>query len=386
MQLVGTPEHQAYRERVRAAVERHVVLHCRDWEEHGAVPAQLHASFARAGITTARISQAYGGAGKDFSYSLVLAEELMRASTASVTVSLLLPAGTVIPLLAREASPRLRTQLMSRLVAGDLVLGFGVTEPEGGSDLLHVVDTTARSDGDCWVINGRKLFVTNGPIADYVVTLVRTGDKAGPFGKSFIAVPVASPGVVVSPPYDKLGLCASPTGFIDFHEVRVPKDHLIGRLDLGLHYLADAISEERILIAAGSLELARSFIADALLRLGEREGSSAVVARLISCAAQHHGHKALVYEAADSVCAGRVDRSLAALVKFSTVDFVQNALEACADAMQLCGGLSAAPDYARALRDSRVLSIFAGTSETMRDQFMTGMLPRLLAAQKERHV
>lgn len=382
----GTPEHAAFRRQVGELVEAHVSRPKTPWEEDSLAVAGLHAVFARANVTTVRLGPSAGGPGRDFSYSVILAEELTARGCAGVGISLMIAAGAVVPLLAREASSELRAQLWPRLTQGKAVLSFGITEPDGGSDLLHSLRTTARLDGEHWVMNGRKMFITNGPIADYVLVLARTSDRGGPFHSSFIAVPTATPGVVVSKPYDTLGLRASPTGYVEFHDARVPKYCLIGREGLGMHYLADSISEERTLIAVGALTLAWTLVCDALARsaqhAGRRAGEGPGSERLLSWLARLDAMLCLASDTAQTVVRGERDYVRAGLLKFAGCEATQEALECAAEVIGQFSDLAGEPTYTRALRDARVFTVFAGTTETLRELVGASIAARARLASK----
>lgn len=393
----GSGEHRAFRAHARQLIAREVTPGRERWESDPNAIGSLHTTFAREGVTTLRLGRAASGGGRDFGYSFILAEELMAAAPAGVAVSLMIAAGAVVPLLAREASARLREELWPRLEQGRAVLSFGVTEPDGGSDLLSSLQTRAVDAGETWVLNGRKLFITNGPIADFVLVLARTSDQPGPFHSSFIVVPTDAPGVRVSEPYETLGLCASPTGWVELRDVHVPKHNLVGRSGLGMHLLASAISEERTLIAAGVLALAWNLVHDALCRfVGAGSvpcGQVGAPDRLLTWLARLDALRSLALETAQSIVFGEQDYAAAGLVKLAASEAAQEALEYATEALATCAfshGVAASaqpegpeaspqrqalaaptptpdPRYHRALRDTRVFSVFAGTNETLRD-------------------
>jgi acyl-CoA dehydrogenase len=359
--------HDDFRARARAAVAEHVTRSDTNRDRDPTAMSELHECFAREDLTTLRLGRDEGGAGKDFGYSVILAEELTKSGAAGVAVSLMISAGAVVPLLEREAAPSLRSRLWPLLRAGKAVLAFGITEPSGGSDLLHSLQTRATLDADVWVLNGRKMFITNGPIADYILVLARTSERPGPFHSSFLAVPVAAPGVTVSEPYDTLGLRSSPTGYVEFRDVRIPHDHLIGRPGLGMHYLADSISEERTLIAVGALTLASRLVHAALRRAAARPGATPGYDRLLSWAARLDALHALTAETAQSIARGERGHVPAALAKLAACEAAQEALECAAEVVGHGEPHWDEPEYVRALRDARVFTVFAGTTETLRE-------------------
>lgn len=376
--LFGGPEHARFRQRARSLIAENIPLECLREEEGRADFASAQRRFAAEGLSTAMVPAADGGPGLDFSYSVALIEELMAHASASAAVSLLVAAGTVFPLVATHATSALREQLLPRILAGSAVIAFGVTEPNGGSDLVSSVRTRARLEGDEYVIDGTKMFITNGPVADYVLLLVRTSAEGAAFQASLVFVPMNHPGVRVSQPYDKLGLRGSPTGTLEFEGVRVPKENLLGRAGLGLTYLAEATVHERVLIAAGALELARDSVARVLASLSDHAHDDAHRAALFAQLALIEGQRACTYEIIDATRTGTLDRNDAAMLKYSACEAAQHAIECAADVVaERTSDRQLEAHVTRALRDSRIFSVFAGSSEMMRDVHSASLLPRI---------
>jgi alkylation response protein AidB-like acyl-CoA dehydrogenase len=373
------PELSVFRKRARDFIAQRVAALTARWEQERGDVAALHRLFAAERLTTAALARSDGGLGADFRFTVALIEELMTGASPSVAVSLMLAAGTVFPLIAEHAQGRLRARLLPEIAAGKAIFAFGITEPDGGSDLLHATRTTGRFEGDEIVLDGKKMFVTNAPIADYVLALVRTSQVRGPLQASLVVVPTSTAGVSVSEPYDTLGLRGSPTGAVEFHDVRLPKDHLIGRAGLGFHLLAEAAIYERVLIAAGSIALAetcvRSTLAATLLQPQARV--SAHLDALSCQLARLEGQRALIEQILAASCCGRSDRNDAALLKFSACEVAQDAIECAADAAAEHADAGLALQMQGRLRDCRIFSVFAGASEMMRDAYSAGLLPRI---------
>jgi alkylation response protein AidB-like acyl-CoA dehydrogenase len=376
--LFGSSEHASFRARARALIAENIAPESLREEDGRADFATAQRRFAAEGLSTAMVPAAEGGPGLDFSYSVALIEELMAHASASAAVSLLVAAGTVFPLVATHATRELREELLPRILAGSAVIAFGVTEPNGGSDLVSSVRTQARLDGDEYVVDGSKMFITNAPVADYVLLLVRTSAEGAPFQASLLFVPMNLPGVKVSRPYDKLGLRDSPTGSIELHGVRVPKQNLLGRAGLGLTYLAEATVHERVLISAGALELARDSVTRVLTALSDGVHDDAARGSLLEQLALIEGQRACTYDVIAATLTGALDRNDAAMLKYSACEAAQRAIEGAANVVgeRPCSRELEA-HVTRALRDSRIFSVFAGSSEMMRDVHSASLLPRI---------
>jgi alkylation response protein AidB-like acyl-CoA dehydrogenase len=242
------------------------------WEDEEDLPREVFREFAQEGFTGVVVPAGLGGLGRSLPDALVLAEELMRVGAASVAVSLLLPALAVCPLLAGAASPEVRDRWLPRLLAGDTVAALAVTEPTGGSDLFSGPFCTACRDGGDWVLDGEKFFITNGPIADLVVVLARTADPPGPLSLTLLAVPADTPGFEVVGRHAKLGLRASPTGWLRFRGCRLPASSVIGAVHRGFADFLPVAAHERLLIAAGAVAYAQDCLARTAQALGAPPG------------------------------------------------------------------------------------------------------------------
>jgi butyryl-CoA dehydrogenase len=375
----ATPEHVDFRARARRVIATALPRASAGEQESLSDFRHVHQRFAREQLTTSMVPLEHGGPGRDLSYSVALIEELMSKASASAAVSLLVAAGAVFSLVANHGTPLLREHLLPRILSGSAVIAFGITEPGGGSDLTGAMQTVAHEDGSDYVVDGRKVFITNAPVADFALVLARSSADGQPFQACLLLVPSDAPGVTASAPYDKLGLRGSPTGTLDFRSVRVPKHNLIGRAGLGLSYFADATLHERVLIAAGSLELASSCLLR-VLRVLERapELASAHTPRLLGELARVEGRRALAYHVIEKTTRGELERTDAAMLKYAACETAQRAIEVAADALEcLPVSTETTVHVTRALRDSRIFSVFAGTSEMMRDTYAASLLPRI---------
>jgi alkylation response protein AidB-like acyl-CoA dehydrogenase len=338
------------------------------WQKTGTLPRQLFADFGAAGYLGLAVPSPMGGGGRDIRYSLALVEALMDSGLPGIAVSLMLPANTICPLLVRYAAPELRKQLLPEILAGTMIPSLAVTEPGSSSNLVHSMRTTAEEDGDHWIIEGEKVFITNGPVADVVFVLARTRPQPGPLSMSLIAVPTSTAGFSVAERYDKLGLHLSPTGRLRFDRCRVPKRLTVGLLHHGFAYFSDAISQERLLIAAGSTALALSCLDETARRAG-----LSAHAELASSIIHMQACRALCRGVARALKNGEPTMTNCSLVKFAVCEAAIAAIESCARQLPNVEDRAWIEDM---LCDTRVLTIFAGSSEAMKDLYAARLAAR----------
>jgi long-chain-acyl-CoA dehydrogenase len=373
---VTTPDElSAVRERVRAFVEAEVLPHFTEWEASGALPATLFRRCGETGLLGLGAPAELGGEQRDFLALAALADEMMRHNVAGVSCSLLIQAATVCSLIVRYGSRPLQSRLLPPIITGQCVTGLAITEPAGGSALMHSVRCVAESDGESWVITGEKLFITNGPIADLLVVLARTDTAPGPFSMTLMAVPTDAQGFQVVEELDKLGLRSSPTGWLRFDRCRVPKVNTIGEVGRGYLHASDGLSEERLLIAIGAVSLAQSCL-DETIRFLQRRSSAgrpltarqAIRFELAEMAAELMAMRSFVWGVAADVARGTRALDGTCIAKFAVCERAQRIVSRCGH-LHGSAGLCEGTSIERAVRDARVLSIFGGTSETMREIF-----------------
>ena len=228
-----TAEHEAFRRVVRRFVETEINPHVEEWEAARIWPArEVLKKMGGLGLLGLNYPEEYGGGGVDYWYSAVLLEELGRADCAAVPMGIAVHTDMATPALAEFGSDDLKRRFLAPAIAGDLVAAIGVSEPDAGSDVA-AIRTRAVADGDDYIINGSKMWITNGTQADFVTLLVRTSGERGFRGLSLIVVPTDTPGFHVSRKLEKLGNHASDTAILTFEEMRVPQANRIGEEGLG---------------------------------------------------------------------------------------------------------------------------------------------------------
>ena len=223
-----TPEHDEFRRLVRSFVENEINPHVPEWEENEWIPLHdVFSKMAKLGMLGLEYDPDYGGQGADHLFTVILAEEFGRADHGSIGMALGVVTDMATPSLHRFGSHELKEKYLAPVLRGEQVCGVAVTEPDAGSDVASI-RTRAVRDGDEWVINGSKMYITNSLQADWLCVLMRTSDEGGYAGMSQVIVPTDTPGFEVSRKLDKLGMRASDTGLLTFTDVRVPVENTIG--------------------------------------------------------------------------------------------------------------------------------------------------------------
>lgn len=362
-------ERRLLRETVHRFTEREVVPHLAEWERAGEIPRELHRTAAAAGILGAGWPEAVGGSGGDLVDAAVVTEELIQAGASSGFCAALLTHGIALPHLVAAGEAALIERFARPTLRGDLIGALAVTEPDGGSDVASL-RTVARRDGDVYVIDGAKTYITSGARADWVTVAVRTGEK-GFGGISLIVVERGTPGFSASRRLEKMGWLCSDTAELHFDGCRVPAANLIGAENEGFLQLMRNFQAERIFLAVQGYATAQRCLDLATAWCRERQtfgrtlmSRQVVRHRLVEMA--RRTDVARVYTRAVLL------RHLAGEDVTREVAFAKNtAVEACDfvvdAAVQLFGGAGYMRDseVERHYRDARILGIGGGTTEIM---------------------
>jgi citronellyl-CoA dehydrogenase len=380
-----TSEHEEVRRSLQKFIAAEINPYVDAWEEEGIFPAhELFKKLGSLGFLGLHKPTAFGGQGLDYSYALLMAEELGTIRCGGVPMAIGVQTDMATPALARFGSDEVRRAFLEPSIAGDFVACIGVSEPGAGSDVASI-KTNARSDGDDYVINGGKMWITNGTQADWICLLVNTGEGQAHRNKTLICVPMKTKGVEIARKLDKLGMRSSDTAQIYFDDVRVPKRNRIGEEGQGFTYQMIQFQEERLWGAASVLKGLELVIADTIEYTRNRRAfgrsildNQVVHFRLAELSTEVELLRSLVYRAAESLVAGEDVTRLATMAKLRGGRLAREVIDAC---LQYWGGMGFMNEtlVSRLYRDFRLMSIGGGADEVMLTILskMMGTLPGL---------
>ncbi|MCA0319643.1 MAG: acyl-CoA dehydrogenase family protein [Proteobacteria bacterium] len=369
--MLFTAEHEEVRRTLQKFIASEVNPNVDAWEEAGRFPAHdLFKKMGDLGLLGLNKPIEYGGMGLDYSYAILMAEELGGITCGGVPMGIGVQTDMATPALARFGSDELRREFLAPAISGDYVACIGVSEPGAGSDVASV-KTTARSDGDDYVISGGKMWITNGAQADWICLLANTGEGPVHRNKSLICVPMKEKGVTVARTLDKLGMRSSDTAQIFFDEVRVPKRNRVGEEGKGFTYQMMQFQEERLWGAAAKLKPAERIIDQTIEYTSGRKAfgrsildNQVVHFRLAELKTEVELLRSLVYRAAEQLVAGEDMTTLASMAKLKAGRLGREVGDSC---MQYWGGMGYMNEtpVTRYYRDSRLTSIAGGADEVM---------------------
>ncbi|MFC9162463.1 acyl-CoA dehydrogenase family protein [Streptomyces fungicidicus] len=365
------PDHEAFRETVRTFLAKEVVPHHERWEKDGVVDREVWRSAGRQGLLGMAVAEEYGGGGTgDFRYSAVLIEEFARAGASGLALSL--HNDIVGPYLTRLATGEQKRRWLPGFTSGDLVTAVAMTEPGAGSD-LQAIRATATDQGDHYLLNGAKTFISNGILADLVVVVARTTPEGGSGGQSLLVVERGMAGFERGRNLDKIGQKAQDTAELFFNDVRVPKQNLLGEENQAFAYLMGNLAQERLAIAVGAAAAAEETLAVTTRYVKEREAFGRPLAKLQHIRfeiAEMATETAVTRTFLDRCVAehsqGRLDAVHASMAKWWATELQKRLVDRC---LQLHGGYGYMSEYrvAKAFVDSRIQTIYGGTTEIMKE-------------------
>lgn len=365
-------DHLAFGEAVRAFLDKEVVPHFTDWERDGTTPRELFRYAGDSGFLGMAVPEEYGGGGvEDFRFNQMMDEQIAVAGVSGAGLGLSLHNDTCLPYFLSYADTAQRRRWLPGIVSGELITAVAMTEPDAGSDLAGI-RTSARRDGDVYVVNGAKTFITNGINADLVITAVRTGPDRHR-GLSLLILERGMAGFERGRNLDKLGLHSQDTAELSFTDVRVPAANLLGRENDGFQQLVAKLPQERMSIAVGALAEARTAFEHALAYVRERTAFGAKISSfqntrfvLAEIVTELDITQTFLDRCVDLLNAGELSGDDAAKAKWWATELQGRVLDRC---LQLFGGYGYIMEYpiARAYADARVTRIYGGTTEIMKD-------------------
>jgi acyl-CoA dehydrogenase len=368
---IFTEEHEMFREQVRRFAENELAPKIPEWNRVGMSDRESWRKMGAAGFLGANAPVEYGGAGADFIYDAIVVEELARVRAHGLMMGL--HSDICLPYLTTYGSEEQKKRYAPGAISGDIILAIAMTEPGTGSDLA-AVQTSARRDGDIYVINGSKMFISNGQIADLVIVVAKTDPRARPAhrGVSLILVEADAPGFMRGRKLDKLGFKGQDTSELFFEDCRVPAANLLGAEGAGFKMLMEKLQQERLVTAVGAMTSARQCLEDTIAYTKQRRAFGQSISsfqntqfKLVEMATEVEVGQAFVDRCLAAHVRGDDIVSEVSMAKWWITDLLKRVASQC---LQLHGGYGfmmefpVATDYA----DAAVQSIYAGTNEIMK--------------------
>ncbi|MEV4419812.1 acyl-CoA dehydrogenase family protein [Patulibacter sp. NPDC049589] len=366
---IFTDEHEELRASIRSFVEKELAPHADEWEET-TFPDSVFTRMGELGYLGLHYPEEYGGQGGDYATQIVLAEEMSRSHSGGLVMGVAVHTDMANPPLKLLGTHEQKLHYLVPALKGEKIACLGITEPGAGSDVAGI-QTTAVRDGDEWVVNGSKLYITNGHRADYIVLVVKTDPDAGYGGFSLLLVDMDSPGVVREKRLEKLGMHASDTALLAFQDVRVPAGNLLGEEGKGFYHIMWELQGERLIAAAGAVAAADRLVERTLEFARQRQAFGRSIGtfqgirwKFAEMATKIEAGRQMTYNTAWRVMQGEYPVREISMAKLYTS---RMACEVADECLQIHGGAGYMKEYGieRAWRDLRLNRIGAGTDETL---------------------
>ena len=362
-------DHEMFRDSLRKFIETEAMPHHEQWEKDGMVSDEIWLKAGEQGFLCPMIPEEYGGVGTDFLYNCIVNEEIGRSGCTGLGWTL--HNDITVPYIVRYGSEEQKQKYLPRCITGELITAIAMTEPGAGSD-LQGTNTTAVLDGDHYILNGSKTFITNGQKAGLVIVVAKTDTSAGSKGISLFLVEADLPGFSKGKNLTKLGLKAQDTSELFFQDVKVPKENLLGEEGRGFIYLMQDLPQERLSIAVGAVANAKAILEATIDYTKERKAFGTTVAsfqntqfKLAELSAEVDCAEVYTDRCTELLLEDKLDTVTASKAKLLTTDLQCKVADEC---LQLHGGWGYMWEYpvCRAFADSRIQRIYGGTNEIMK--------------------
>jgi acyl-CoA dehydrogenase len=364
-------DHQIFRQSVRQFIEKEVIPNAEKWETERQIPKSIFQKMGDLGYLGINFSEEYGGTNADLWYSVVFLEEIARSTMGGFSTAVSVHQYMAINHIAKIGSPFLKEKYLVPAIAGEKIAALGISEPNAGSDVSAIL-TTAVRDGDEYVINGSKTFITNGTYGDFITLTCKTNTSAGANGVSLIVVDLNAKGISRTK-LNKMGWHSSDTAEISFDNVRVPITHLIGQENAGFYYLMESLQLERLVASVMAVAGSELSLELTIQYLHERETFGRPIAKyqairhkIAEMATEVDIAREFVYSTCWKFTQGEVMVKECSMAKLFTSELAKRVADGC---LQFFGGFGYIEDYpiCRIYRDARVGTIAGGTSEIMKE-------------------
>lgn len=373
-------EHDHFRNTVRQFAQKELAPFADEWEKAEIFPNEVFKRAGELGLFGAHYPEEHGGAGGDYWFSVAKAEELPKGLSAGVSMGLLVQSDMATPVISDIGTKEQIEEFLIPAIRGEKIAALGVSEPNAGSDVAGI-QTVARRDGDDYVINGSKTYITNGCRADFVTLLAKTNPEAGAHGCSFFLVPTKTKGFGVSKKLKKVGNHASDTAELSFEDMRIPKRYLLGEENQGFMYLMQNFQTERLIACISGCAGFELALEDAIAFGRERKAFGKPIIKreywqhkFVDLYSKLEAARALSYKACDAYNEERyvkkqpISFETVKLISMAKIFVAETGSEILDQCLQFHGGAGYIEEYrvGRAWRDQRLLRIGGGTTETMR--------------------
>ena len=366
-----TEEHELFRQSFRAFLQKEVLPHIDQWEEDRRIPKSIWKKMGDMGFLGLSYPEEYGGMNLDFFYDVVFNEELGRCGSGGFAITQQVTQYMSAPYILKNGSEELKQKYLPGIISGDLVCAIGITEPSAGSDAANI-KTRAIKNGDHYIVNGSKTFITNGVYGDFIVTVVKTNPEAGASGISLLVIDRNAEGVSANK-LKKLGWHASDTAELHFDDVKVPVENLIGEEGRGFYYLMNGLQLERLVAVPAGISMMEWALEKTIQYMSERKAFGRPISkfqvlrhRIAQMASEVEALKAFSYHCCQLYADKIYDVKLCSMAKLLVTEKCEEVSTKC---LQMFGGYGFMEDYpmARMYRDVRVTTIGGGSSEIMRE-------------------
>jgi citronellyl-CoA dehydrogenase len=366
-----TPEHDLFRRTLRDYAEKELAPHALEWDEAGIFPREVFTGMAEIGALGINYPEEVGGSAGDYWYVVVLAEELVRSRNAGVNMGLLVQSQMATPIINEIGTPEQKKEFLIPALAGEKIAALGISEPDAGSDVA-AIKTTARRVGDDYLINGAKMWITNGTRADFITLAVRTGGP-GYGGISLVTFPTDVQGYSVSKKLSKVGNLASDTALLFFEDCKIPARYLLGEENQGFYHIMTNFQGERLVAAIGAVSGMQQLVDESLRYGNERSAFGKPLSKyqvwrhkFVEHLTAIEAARWLTYRACDLYDRREAAVKEISMAKLFAGDLMQKVVYDC---QQFHGGMGYVVEtpVARAFRDARLLTIGGGTSEIMKE-------------------
>ncbi|KOS69163.1 acyl-CoA dehydrogenase [Lysinibacillus contaminans] len=364
-----TEEHDVFRKTVRKFLQKHAEPYIDTWEKEKRVPLAFWHTLGEMGYLCPQVAETYGGLGLDFSYNVVIAEELERIASSLIGIGL--HNDIVVPYIESFGTEAQKERWLPKCVTGEIITAIAMTEPGTGSDLA-AIQTVAKKEGEYYIVNGQKTFITNGIHSNVVIVVVKTDVNAGHKGISLLVVEEGMEGFTRGRQLEKVGLHAQDTAELYFEDCRVPVGNLLGEEGKGFYYLMNKLQQERLVAALGAQIAAEDMYDTTLEYVKTRTAFGRPIGtfqntqfKMAEMATQIEIGKTFLESLLVAHMAGK---DIVTKVSMAKYWITENARQMAAQCMQLHGGYGYMEEYkiARRYRDIPVASIYAGTNEIMK--------------------